>query len=43
MVEEIVCTLDARVAKLEVGPPITIEEIAWLLDKYITRSKRTIA
>jgi hypothetical protein len=32
VVEEIAHALDARVAKLEVAPPMTAQEIAWLLD-----------
>jgi hypothetical protein len=33
IVEEIVYTLDARVAKLEVAPPMTVQEMAQPLDE----------
>jgi hypothetical protein len=43
MVEDIVHALDNRVAKLEVGPLVTVQEMSHVLDEKVTRIKKAIA
>jgi hypothetical protein len=42
MVEEVVYTINNRVAKLAAGPPITIQEISHILDTKVARIKKAI-
>jgi cysteinyl-tRNA synthetase len=43
VVEDFIQAINNRVAKLEVGPPVTMQEISHILDETVTRIEEVIA